>query len=305
MIELKCSKCKSSLVNKGSYVKHINSCILDINTKINIKNDYLVYGLSIRKLALKYNTDKSIFYRYVLLSKLFRNSSDAAKLARKKYPENFKHSDESKNKMREARLKWMMENPEKTAWRKSNMSYPEKLMYNKFLELGWDKKHLVVIEKSIFPYFIDFAFENDKVALEIDGSQHLLIERKLKDIEKDKTLNDNGWRVIRVTASEVMYNIDNVILELNKFLVKSNNINSNIGILKENKKYKLKDRDENGYTSAMKESQINQRKVERPNYSTLIDNVKEFGYTKTGKKYGVSDNCIRKWIKIYEKNNLE
>ena len=117
MIELKCSKCKSSLVNKGSYVKHINSCILDINTKINIKNDYLVYGLSIRKLALKYNTDKSIFYRYVLLSKLFRNSSDAAKLARKKYPENFKHSDESKNKMREARLKWMMENPEKTAWR--------------------------------------------------------------------------------------------------------------------------------------------------------------------------------------------
>ncbi len=47
---------------------------------------------------------------------------------------------------------------------------------------------------------------------------------------------------------------------------------------------------------------INQRKVERPNYSTLIDNVKEFGYTKTGKKYGVSDNCIRKWIKIYEKN---
>ena len=71
MIELKCSKCKSSLVNKGSYVKHINSCILDINTKINIKNDYLVYGLSIRKLALKYNTDKSIFYRYVLLSKLF------------------------------------------------------------------------------------------------------------------------------------------------------------------------------------------------------------------------------------------
>jgi transposase-like protein len=27
--------------------------------------------------------------------------------------------------------------------------------------------------------------------------------------------------------------------------------------------------------------------------------ISEFGYVKTGKKYGVSDNCIRKWLKKY------
>ncbi len=43
------------------------------------------------------------------------------------------------------------------------------------------------------------------------------------------------------------------------------------------------------------------RKVERPDYVTLIEDVERFGYVKTGKKYGVSDNSIRKWIKYYEK----
>ena len=43
------------------------------------------------------------------------------------------------------------------------------------------------------------------------------------------------------------------------------------------------------------------RKVKRPDYNTLISEVERLGFVKTGKKYGVSDNSIRKWIKFYEK----
>lgn len=43
---------------------------------------------------------------------------------------------------------------------------------------------------------------------------------------------------------------------------------------------------------------LENRKVFRPEYNILLDNVKEFGYKETGNKYGVSDNTIRKWIKI-------
>ena len=43
------------------------------------------------------------------------------------------------------------------------------------------------------------------------------------------------------------------------------------------------------------------RKVERPPYEELKREIKEFGYKSTGKKYNVSDNCIRKWIKYYDK----
>ncbi len=57
-------------------------------------------------------------------------------------------------------------------------------MFNKFLEIGFDKKYLIVRERSILPYFIDFSFENEKVGLEIDGSQHLLEERKKVMIKK-------------------------------------------------------------------------------------------------------------------------
>jgi predicted small secreted protein len=42
------------------------------------------------------------------------------------------------------------------------------------------------------------------------------------------------------------------------------------------------------------------RKVERPSYIKIISDIEEIGYTATGRKYGVSDNSIRKWIRNYE-----
>lgn len=42
---------------------------------------------------------------------------------------------------------------------------------------------------------------------------------------------------------------------------------------------------------------ILKRIVDRPNKEFLIEEVKELGYRGTGKKYGVSDNTIRKWLK--------
>jgi hypothetical protein len=48
---------------------------------------------------------------------------------------------------------------------------------------------------------------------------------------------------------------------------------------------------------------IRQRKVERPSYDQLLKEIKELGYRGTGRKYGVSDNSIRKWKKFYEKIN--
>ncbi len=46
------------------------------------------------------------------------------------------------------------------------------------------------------------------------------------------------------------------------------------------------------------------RKVERPEYKILCRDVEKLGFVGTGKKYGVSDNTIRNWIKFY-KNQVE
>jgi len=44
------------------------------------------------------------------------------------------------------------------------------------------------------------------------------------------------------------------------------------------------------------------RKAERPTYKVLCTEIDQLGYVGTGKKYGVSDNAIRKWKEHYEKN---
>jgi hypothetical protein len=45
-------------------------------------------------------------------------------------------------------------------------------------------------------------------------------------------------------------------------------------------------------------AQFNNRKVkDRPSIDILLIDIKELGYSGTGRKYGVSDNAIRKWVK--------
>jgi hypothetical protein len=43
------------------------------------------------------------------------------------------------------------------------------------------------------------------------------------------------------------------------------------------------------------------RKVDRPDLETILKDVKELGYVGAGKKYGITDNGLRKWIKQYQK----
>lgn len=49
-------------------------------------------------------------------------------------------------------------------------------------------------------------------------------------------------------------------------------------------------------------AKLSQRKVKRPPYEQLLKEIKQTNYSAVGRKYGVSDNSIRKWIKNYEKN---
>jgi very-short-patch-repair endonuclease len=186
---MKCNYCEKDINNKGSFKKHLKSC----ERLEKIKNDIVILykeGYSINKLSKHFSIGKDIICN--LLKKTngvkYRNGSEAVKLAHKLYPDSFKHSEESKQKMREKRLDWMKKNPEKTSWRKTNLSYPEKLFLEELIKRQLDKKYLTIREKSFYPYFADFTFENFKLVVEIDGSQHLLKERREKDEEKEKII---------------------------------------------------------------------------------------------------------------------
>lgn len=132
---------------------------------------------------------------------------------------NRTHSEESKQRMREKRLAYMKANPRCTAWRTGNeMSWPEKVFINAVERHGWYDRFEITREKSFYPYFVDFAFENVKVAVEIDGKQHELPERKASDNKKDALLISQGWRVYRVKAKQTSSDINTVLKDLESFI---------------------------------------------------------------------------------------
>lgn len=298
---MRCIICDKVLMNKHNMKLHELSCIKISKIKDEIIRLYVDEFNSISDISKMYNIGKTKVIEIIGDNK--RSRSEGGKIRIKRYGIK-NHSNETKKIMSEKRLKWIKENPEKTAWRKTSMSYPEKLFLNKIIELGWDKKYLIENEKSVYPYFIDFAFNNEKIAIEIDGSQHLLPDRIESDKKKDELLLENGWKVIRITAKEIISNLDNFINELEKLLI-SDVKYLKVGILKESKKREKVDRSINRFTKLEKEKQLSERKIDRPSYEQLIEDLKNNTYVKVGKKYNVSDNCIRKWIKMYEKYGLD
>jgi transposase-like protein len=43
------------------------------------------------------------------------------------------------------------------------------------------------------------------------------------------------------------------------------------------------------------------RRVSRPPYGQLLAEIEATSYCAVGRKYGVSDNAVRKWVKFYER----
>ena len=295
-----CKICGRKLDKVGNLKQHIKKCEKVSVIKDELVRLYVDESYSVKDLRKKFQI-QSEDIKDILGNKV-RSSSESNKLAHMKYPENFKHTEESKKIMREKRLEFMKNNPEKTAWRLSNVSYPEKLCIEYIEKNSLDKKYSIVREYSVFPYFIDFAFVNEMVAVEIDGSQHLLPERKERDDKKDKLLDDLGWLVIRVSEKEIKTNIDEVFKQILLILKDKPKINNHrIGLVVKPKKRKKKERNEFGFTEKQIQSIKSQRRVERPPIDELKKLIEKNGYRGTGKIFGISDNAIRKWLKSYNK----
>lgn len=262
-----------------------------------IINDYIKNNLSYREIKLKYNI-KSSSYVQTLLKDVKRSPSEANKLAHKKYPEKYKHSSETKDKIRKARLKFMREHPEETAWRKRNKpSYPEE-MFIKFLnEKGYSNKYYIEREYSVYPFYIDFAFIDLKIAVEIDGSQHLEEDRKQKDIEKDTILHQNGWKIIRFSENVVKTDWDIIENTLTKYINKETSETfEKVGIIKTDKKFYLEKRNEYGRTQKQQERK-NKFLAELPDKNILLEQIINNSFEEVGRKYNVTGNTIKKWCK--------
>lgn len=259
----------------------------------------------------KFQISKSCFYKGVNLGFLTKRSrSDSVKLGISKLPKR-KHSEETKRKISEYRKKFIMENPDKVPYRlnhSSKESYPEKY----FSELFDKEKINIYRYYGVGPYEIDFCIPDKKIAIEIDGNQHYY---DLKIIESDKRktdyLNKDDWDVIRIKWSDYnSLNYENKKDYINELKGYINGLIDKKPIFdipkKIRKGYNICECGNEKFKYAQKCincSESRRRKVERPDYNVLLNEINQLGYKGTGIKYGVSDNCIRKWLKVYKKYN--
>ena len=106
-------------------------------------------------------------------------------------------SEETKKKLSLAMKNYLKEHPDKVPYllnHSSKESYPEQFFRNAFTNEQYPKFEQ---NKYIEGHFLDFAFEQYKVYVEIDGEQHFV---QPKIVEHDKirteTLNATEWKCI-------------------------------------------------------------------------------------------------------------
>lgn len=97
------------------------------------------------------------------------------------------------------------------------MSRPEKKFYGLLKSNGILEKYKIKYGLSVSKYFLDFAFLDYKIDVEIDGVQHIRNESNINhDKIRDKFLTDEGWSVYRISVKEL--EDQNIILDLLKFI---------------------------------------------------------------------------------------
>jgi len=73
-------------------------------------------------------------------------------------------------------------------------------------------------QKPLDNYIVDFYCSELSLAIEIDGYSHELIAVYIKDIKKEKRLNELGIKILRFTDTQVLKDMENVIRALEFYI---------------------------------------------------------------------------------------
>jgi very-short-patch-repair endonuclease len=113
------------------------------------------------------------------------------------------HTEDTKKKISEARIKFLHENPDMVPYKLNHYSKGRSYA-EEYWKVILDSNNLIFQEQhQIGPYQLDFAFIELKIDLEIDGDQHYLDKRIVEsDKRRNLYLGQLGWTIIRVKWSE-------------------------------------------------------------------------------------------------------
>jgi very-short-patch-repair endonuclease len=233
-----------------------------------------------------------------------------------------KMSKDAKRQMSESRKKWLKENPDKHPWKRHNKfkSVPCDKFKEKLKSSGFNFiPEYQALEDRFFS--IDVAFPDKKIGIEINGQQHYKSDGTLKDYYQDRhdLLVSDGWDIIEIHYS-VVYNevfVDQIIDNLTKNDLQNIDYSWFVEEQKTKRKIKREAKRKENEVKCLKCEKIlstnksktglcracltfENRTVERPSKEVLEKEIEEMSWLSLGKKYGVSDNAVRKWARKYK-----
>ncbi|MHA6718767.1 endonuclease domain-containing protein [Sphingomonas sp. RS6] len=74
-------------------------------------------------------------------------------------------------------------------------------------------------QHPIGPYIVDFFCPAARLAIEVDGEAHERGNRVVRDTQRDAFMKQNGYRVLRVAAAELLRDPEPVIAAIASLVV--------------------------------------------------------------------------------------
>jgi cyclase len=106
---------------------------------------------------------------------------------------------------------------ENAKYLRKNMTEAEKLLWSnlKSRPLGFKFRR----QHPMAFFIADFYCHRAKLVIELDGSIHNLEEVRIRDIERQRIIEELGIKVIRFTNKQVFQNLEVVLKEINDYLL--------------------------------------------------------------------------------------
>lgn len=256
-------------------------------------------GICWSSLMEKFNVSQKILYRAERNGFIVKNLRDK------------KLSSDTKKKISVARKKYLAENPDKHPWKRNSKfkSKPCEIFKQRLLENSINFIEEYQPSKERF-YTIDVAFPNKMIGIEINGNQHYNRDGTLKDYYKTRNdfFKEIGWKIYEIHYSviysdELLSVLINDVKNFSLSVEEHEYYTKEFFRIKEESKNRCVDCNKPIFKTAKRCGKCNgllTRKVERPSKEMLCELIKDNTWRSIGKMYGVSDNAVRKWAKLYE-----
>lgn len=216
-------------------------------------------------------------------------------------------SDEVRKVISMKRKEWLRKNPEKHPWRREDKfkSVPCKKFKDKLTSMGISflPEYIPLADRF---FSIDVAFPDKRVGVEINGQQHYEADGSLKKYyqERHDLLALHGWIVIELHYS-IVYD-DELLSAIIGNIISSHDLGqldySSYAVNRVKKEVKC-----NGCGTNISYGTVHclckkcygktHEKVAHPNDDILREEYRQMSIEAMGRKYKVSGNSVRKWLK--------